>query len=44
MAGTIPHHSVEILTSERIRIEDPRVQKLADEIIETQHREINKME
>lgn len=44
MEGMIPHHSIAILTSERARIEDPRVRKLADEIIEAQHREIKEME
>jgi hypothetical protein len=44
MEGMIPHHSIAILTSERARIEDPRVRKLADEIIEAQRREIREME
>lgn len=44
MEGMIPHHSIAILTSERAQIEDPRVRKLADEIIEAQHREIKEME
>jgi hypothetical protein len=44
MEGMIPHHSIAILTSERARIEDPRVRKLADEIIKAQHREIKEME
>lgn len=44
MEGMIPHHSIAILTSERARIEDPRVRKLADEIILAQRWEINKME
>lgn len=44
MEGMIPHHSIAILTSERARIEDPRVRKLADEIIQAQHREIKEME
>jgi uncharacterized protein (DUF305 family) len=44
MEGMIPHHSVAILTSERAQIEDPRVRKLADEIIEAQRREIKEME
>lgn len=44
MEGMIPHHSIAILTSERARIEDPRVQELADEIIEAQRREIKEME
>lgn len=44
MEGMIPHHSIAILTSERARIEDPRVRELADEIIEAQRREILEME
>ncbi len=44
MEGMIPHHSIAILTSERARIEDPRVRKLADEIIAAQRREIKEME
>lgn len=44
MEGMIPHHSIAILTSERARIEDSRVRKLADEIILAQRREINEME
>lgn len=44
MEGMIPHHSIAILTSERAGIEDPRVQELADEIIEAQRREIREME
>jgi hypothetical protein len=44
MEGMIPHHSIAILTSERARIEDPRVHELAREIIEAQRREIREME
>ncbi len=44
MEGMIPHHSIAILTSERARIEDPRVRELADAIIEAQRREIREME
>ncbi len=44
MKAMIPHHSIAILTSERARITDPRVRKLADGIIETQKREIAEME
>ncbi|MDX1584985.1 MAG: DUF305 domain-containing protein [Thermoanaerobaculia bacterium] len=44
MEGMIPHHSIAILTSERAQIEDPRVRKLANEIIEAQRREIKEME
>ena len=39
----IPHHSIAILTSERARISDPRVRKLADGIIEAQRKEIAEM-
>jgi O-antigen/teichoic acid export membrane protein len=44
MKAMIPHHSIAILTSERAEISDPRVQQLADEIIEAQRREIAEME
>lgn len=44
MKAMIPHHSIAILTSERAEISDPRVQRLADEIIEAQRREIAEME
>lgn len=44
MKAMIPHHSIAIMTSERARINDPRVRKLADEIIEAQRREIAEME
>lgn len=44
MEGMIPHHSIAILTSERARIDDPRVRELADEIIKAQRREIKEME
>lgn len=43
MRAMIPHHSIAILTSERAEISDPRVRKLADEIIEAQRREIAEM-
>jgi len=43
MGAMIPHHSIAILTSERARITDPRVRKLADEIIEAHRREIDEM-
>jgi uncharacterized protein (DUF305 family) len=43
MKAMIPHHSIAILTSERANIEDPRVQKLADEIIKAQRKEISEM-
>ncbi|SDM44512.1 protein of unknown function [Catalinimonas alkaloidigena] len=44
MKAMIPHHSIAIMTSERAKIEDARVRKLADEIIEAQRREIKEME
>lgn len=44
MKAMIPHHSIAILTSERAAITDPRVRKLADEIIASQRREIGEME
>ncbi|QQS33544.1 MAG: DUF305 domain-containing protein [Acidobacteriota bacterium] len=43
MKAMIPHHSIAILTSSRANITDPRVRKLADEIIEAQRREIDEM-
>jgi hypothetical protein len=43
MRAMIPHHSIAIMTSERSQIRDPRVRKLADEIIEAQRREIAEM-
>ncbi|MBS8266511.1 DUF305 domain-containing protein [Mesobacillus boroniphilus] len=43
MKAMIPHHSIAILTSERANIEDPRVRKLADEIIKAQREEIAEM-
>ncbi|WP_144475314.1 DUF305 domain-containing protein [Cytobacillus oceanisediminis] len=43
MKAMIPHHSIAILTSERANIEDPRVRKLADDIIKAQRKEIGEM-
>lgn len=43
MSAMIPHHSIAILTSERAEIADPRVRKLADEIIKAQRLEIDEM-
>lgn len=40
----IPHHSIAVLTSRRAEISDPRMRKLADEIIAAQVREIAQME
>lgn len=44
MEGMIPHHSIAILTSKRAGIKDPRVQKLAKNIIDAQRKEIKEME
>ena len=44
MRSMIPHHSVATLTSERAEISDPRVQRLADQIIQSQTQEIAEME
>ena len=43
MRAMIPHHSIAVLTSERARISDPRVRALADQIIESQRKEIDEM-
>lgn len=43
MRAMVPHHSIAIMTSERARITDPRVRRLADQIIESQRREIAEM-
>lgn len=43
MKAMIPHHSIAILTSRRAHIRDPRVRELADQIIESQQREIAEM-
>lgn len=43
MKAMIPHHSIAIMTSERAHIRDPRVRKLADDIIDAQVREIAEM-
>jgi hypothetical protein len=43
MRAMIPHHSIAIMTSGRAQIRDPRVRKLADEIIAAQRREIAEM-
>ena len=43
MKAMIPHHSIAILTSRRADIRDPRVRRLADQIIEAQVREIAQM-
>ena len=41
MKAMLPHHSIAIMTSERAHIRDPRVCRLADQIIEAQMREID---
>lgn len=43
MKAMIPHHSIAILTSTRANISDPRVRKLADDIIVAQKKEIEEM-
>lgn len=43
MRAMIPHHSIAVMTSERAQIRDPRVRKLAQEIIDAQRREIAEM-
>jgi hypothetical protein len=40
MRAMIPHYSIAVMTSERAQIRDPRVRKLAAEIVETQQQEI----
>ena len=44
MKSMIPHHSIAINNARKASISDPRVRKLADEIIESQVREIREME
>ncbi|KTC69024.1 hypothetical protein Lbir_2218 [Legionella birminghamensis] len=44
MKSMIPHHSIAINNSRKATIRDPRVRKLADQIIEAQVREIAVME
>ena len=43
MKSMIPHHSIAINNARKARISDPRVRKLADQIIESQVREIREM-
>lgn len=43
LRAMIPHHSIAILTSKRVDFKDPEVQKLANEIIKAQEREIAEM-
>lgn len=40
MKAMIPHHSIAIMTSTRAQLIDPRVRALADQIAQTQVREI----
>lgn len=44
MESMIPHHSIAINNARKASISDPRVRKLANEIIEAQVREIAEME
>jgi hypothetical protein len=39
----IPHHSIAVNNASKASISDPRVRKLADQIIESQVREIEEM-
>lgn len=43
MRSMIPHHSIAINNARKASISDPRVRELADEIIESQVREIEEM-
>ena len=43
LKAMIPHHSIAVLTSSRADLTDPEVKALAEEIIETQEEEIEKM-
>jgi hypothetical protein len=43
MQAMIPHHSIAIANARKARITDPRVRVLADQIIESQVREIREM-
>jgi len=43
MKSMVPHHSIAINNARKASISDPRVRKLADEIIESQVREIGVM-
>ncbi|WP_126340537.1 DUF305 domain-containing protein [Enterococcus faecium] len=43
MKAMIPHHFIAILTSKRADLKDPEVKKLAEEIIQAQEEEIDKM-
>ncbi|GAA4310307.1 DUF305 domain-containing protein [Nibribacter koreensis] len=43
MRAMIPHHSIAILTSKRADLKDPKVKKMAEEIIKAQEKEIAEM-
>jgi uncharacterized protein (DUF305 family) len=43
MKAMIPHHSSAIMTSNYADIKDPEVKELAEQIIESQEREIQQM-
>lgn len=43
MKAMIPHHSIAIMTSDRADLKDPKVKKLAKQIIDAQEREIKEM-
>lgn len=43
MKAMIPHHSSAIMTSSNASFKDPEVQKLANDIIEAQEKEIKQM-
>lgn len=43
MKSMIPHHSIAINNARKAKISDPRVRELADQIIESQVREIREM-
>lgn len=43
MKAMIPHHSSAIMVSQKAHLKDPEAQKLAQEIIEAQKREIAQM-
>ncbi|MEP7066730.1 MAG: DUF305 domain-containing protein [Gemmatimonadota bacterium] len=44
MKAMIPHHSIALTTSSNARLSDPRVKKLAQQIIASQTREIAEMD
>jgi uncharacterized protein (DUF305 family) len=44
MKAMIPHHSSAILNSKKANLKDPEVRKLADQIIQSQEKEIAEME